>query len=345
MQRRKRKSMDDCKPSADERWDTNLSMLKVDGNFKKVRLIDDPFAFGRHWVQVDASEVFVKGSKKRPKSYPRDCTNFDPETEAATFKGGCPACEKDINMQKSYLINVIDRDAQGGRGSPVFVWQMTPGVLSKVLKLKALNVHKVNGENKTYHVNHPKYGRDLQVSYDESKAGDARWDIQLSSHPDDFDCPLTDEEKKLKCFDFEDVYPDFEDEGLRSAYNQSTKDSMRRGGHFGKKEVESGGALGKSMGTPDDDDDDEDGPSVQTAAKPQAMKSQVDVGDDEDEDDAPPPPDLSNIKAKDSAPASSGGDNECPHEDEGDEYGFGKFPATKLCRKCPNKRACVAACE
>ncbi len=82
------------------------------------------------------------------------------------------------------------KEAGSKSWTPVRLVKLTSTTMTKADKLKSKNIHKVKGEKTAYSIAHPKYGRDISISFDPNAAGAAMYDIQ-NGEPS----PLTEKEQ------------------------------------------------------------------------------------------------------------------------------------------------------
>lgn len=326
------KNFDNVPKSADHKWEDEITTFK----FERVeqyqfRLIGDIFVFGRHWVATKPLDI--DGGKK----FPRECTNFDPDTETHCLDHGCPTCtaEKDpstpdkaIGTSHHYMINAIDRQAQSdGMRNPVkIVGPLPPTLVSQIIDLKKSNRGKANaaGVKEGYHVVHPDFGRDVLLKYDAK--GTPRWTVSADL---DGQSPLTDEEKAYKLFDLDSIYPNFAKEEVRNAYNEDSLRSLKRCGYF---EADAKPAAAKPRG------------SNGSAPRPSHAQKPAEPQDDDSGADEPAPAKAANPTTKLPLQKADVAAGECPHTDQ-DEHSFGNFQASAFCMRCPQRMSCMTASE
>ena len=258
-------------------------MYKIPPKHRPVRPIGPVAVMAEHWIEIEG--------KRGPVRIGVPCPNFDPETEAPTRDGGCPACAAGYRLTLRYFTNVIDRRAQRAmRGNvpmrrskdddpyldaseqpatPVKVLSIPVSVMRTIRELEEdLNV--VDG--KVYPVNHPKYGRDLLLRFKESASPSEMYSVSLSAGH----TPLTKEERRYKIWDLskiEEVIGDPEDnrrrlEELLEKAIDLPGEGEETSGKKDKKETK------KKKARPVEDEDDFDVPEDDV----------IDADEEEDED-------------------------------------------------------------
>lgn len=171
--------------------------------YYKYRLIGGISSYSEHWMDIikkDGNKVSIQ----------KICLNYNPETETYD-DNGCPYCDGGQRVSQTYLSNVIDRAEQkkepakkpklratetvrhktGKVGTVRYKefgsdsWTpckvlRAPASLGENLKnLSQLNQYTIKGEDKTFDLSHPRYGKDLQIAYDADAAGPAKYQVQL----------------------------------------------------------------------------------------------------------------------------------------------------------------------
>jgi len=265
------KDFDETNPrTRDKNWkeDIPLAELPKLDEWYQFRIVSGVYSYAQHWVEFTNKEGQVK-------RYPVDCANWDPENEATSKKGGCPACEAGLRASPKYLINVIDRRAQEkGDADPVRALDIPPTVLRQLLDLKKLNV--VKGEAKS--IAHPKFGCDVFMQKQRTKKrGGIEWQVQKGDRS-----PLTEEETSYELIAFDELWAEPDIHKIRT--------DLTRHGYFESEEkVPSKKSKAKSRDEDDDDDDDFEAP-------PKKSKSKRPLDDDDDEEEDTPPPKKSKAK-------------------------------------------------
>ena len=172
------------------------------------------------------------------------------------------------------------------------VVRLGKSLLGKLQELKGLNtVETKTGAVKAFSVNDPKFGRDIRVYYDSSKAPADQYQVQLG----DKRTPLTEEELAMLGWDLATacapVTAGMDEEALEKYHKQVKNDFDQWAAKMGIK-------LKKARKDVDededfDDDEDDEPKSKKTSKKPVKGKKSRDEDededdfDDEDEDDEP----------------------------------------------------------
>jgi len=173
------------------------------------------------------------------------------------------------------------------------VVRLGKSLLGKLQELKGLNtVETKSGAVKAFSVNDPKFGRDIRVYYDSSKAPADQYQVQLG----DKRTPLTEEELAMLGWDLATacapVTAGMDEEALEKYHKQVKNDFDQWAAKMGIK-------LKKARKDVDEDEDfdedeDDEPKSKKTSKKPVKGKKsrdededEDDFDDDEDEDDEP----------------------------------------------------------
>lgn len=305
--------------------DDVLGVFKFpEGEFVEVRFVPGPIlALKQHWIKIRG------GKDKREIKVPRWCIAFDPVTEGPNGKK-CPYCElstgQDGAQQESikYYANAIIRDMQANEprkkvepskeerksgfiqaGSkaytPIRVIGMAPSLAQKMQDLEELNVHKdkKTGKKKNFPLSHPRFGKDVSIKFDNSKAGSDKYNVVPGDKT-----KLTEEETGYLVWN---LNPDVLDKlGLKS--EKEAKEDFKRMDVIGGDE-------------PDDDDDDDDSGSRRLGAKSKSKAKGKSRDDDDDEDEDEDEDDRPSKKSKSKKPAKgkSRDDDDDDDDDEEDE--------------------------
>ena len=290
------KDFDDVNPrTRDKNWkeDIPLAQMPKRDEWYTFRVCGGVFSYAQHWIEF----VNKQGDTKR---YPVDCANWDPEEEATSNKeGGCPACELGLRPGVRYMMNAIDRDAQGGKGDPIRGLDLAPTVMRQLVDLKKLNMVKGNPRS----VAHAKFGCDIHLMKQNSKKrGGVEWQVQKGER-----VALTEEELEYETIDFGDYWlePDThkvrEDLKRHGYYDDEDDDEDEKVPTIKSKSKKSKKASSKRRKPPVEDDeeseedDDEDFDAPPRKKKPSRRRAKtpppedLDDEDDEDEDDEAPP--------------------------------------------------------
>lgn len=278
------KDFDSANPRTKEKnWKENIPLAELPktDEWYAYRLVGGVFSYAQHWIEFTNKEGVVK-------RYPVDCANWDPEAEANTKKGGCPACEAGLKPGVKYMMNVICRTAQKkGDSDPIRALDIPPTVTKQLQDLRKLNI--VKGEARG--INHPKYGTDVFLQKQKSKKrGGIEWQAQKGERS-----PLDETEMayNLIAFDEHWMEPDI----------HKIREDLKRHGFF-EEENKAEKVPSKAKRPSVDDDDDED--VVPTKKKrPPANEEEFEVPVkkakrppvDEDDEDAVPTRSPSKKKA------------------------------------------------
>ena len=195
-----------------KRIDDLANMAELENKYRHFRLLQTNVWIGlQYWFHIETEE----GTKT---SVPRLVPTFDPKTgdEDKSIPDpykDLPNVQRDGRAQKHFYLHAIDRDLQeekgmkiGGKGkyydkgdkTPVVIIRVPKGVMDEILDLSEGN--EVKGEK--YHVNHPKYGRDILLKYDKnSKSARNYWSVQPGDRT-----PLSKEEAKHKEWDLSELF-------------------------------------------------------------------------------------------------------------------------------------------
>ena len=162
------------------------------------------------------------------------------------------------------------------------VIRLGKSLLGKLQELKGLNtVETKSGAVKAFSVNDPKFGRDIRVYYDSSKAPADQYQVQLG----DKRTPLTEEELAMLGWDLATacapVTAGMDEEALKKYHKQVKNDFDQWAAKMGIK-------LKKARKDVDEDEDfdedeDDEPKSKKTSKKP--VKGKKSRDEDEDEDD------------------------------------------------------------
>lgn len=183
-------------------WDDGIEYVEIEDSkgkrkpvWKRLRLIDDPFKFARHWLT----------SFKANKPFPIFCPNFDHHTgkKVAAAQACCPIDQlgpfterdgqvlADRSQVKAYptvslLWNVIDRDVEDGRR--VKALQALPESVLSTLDREIDDA----GVRSVSDLGHPARGYDIRLCKDTGQQGAAVWAVKVLKPS-----PLTEEEIAL----------------------------------------------------------------------------------------------------------------------------------------------------
>ena len=219
----------DKKPYLKEEVDLIDTSSWKKGKYQPYRVIGGIDSYVFHWIKfkTDAGKIT---------QIPKVCANYNTETEELD-DNGCIYCENKIRGAQNYLLCVIDRDKQESEPAKkakltasesvyhkigktkirykdvkskswtaIRVLNVPASVCEAIQNLSQLNQRTIDGETKQFEVSHPKYGKDIQVSFNPEAAGTAKWNVQAGDRT-----PLTEEELDMLTWDFsklESIKPD-----------------------------------------------------------------------------------------------------------------------------------------
>ena len=289
-------------------WDSTIEKFDFTvGEWSALRLLGEVFKVRFHWVPT------LKKQGGSETSYPILCRkNLDTDEESFD----CPCCNAGMTTQTVFLTNAIVRDLQENKPegkkskqpdkeyreagdkfwSPIRVVKIPAGTAQKVKNLSKLNKISKNGKITTYQVDHPKYGRDINILFDPSQSGSGMYDVQKDDHT-----PLTDEERAYLLFNLERVYeavPEVNDmiSSLRKSYDKELFSSDNCNFNSLKKillgndedlDLTKSKKSKKSKKVGEDDEDDD--VPVKKTDKKKSKKVEEDTGSDDtgSDDDVP----------------------------------------------------------
>ena len=310
-------SFDSSKPSVGRERAPNPSDLvemlewPKKGGSVQGRLVGPIAGRGVHKIKVakrDGSETEIS----------KACLAYDPSTDSSDPEVKCPYCSMDRSVQrfsKVYFSNFIDRrieedkpakikttpkeaktgikDIDSSSWTPARVIRAPSTLALRFKQLGEKNIVKSKtGEKKSFPVNHPKYGFDVDVSFDKSLPAASMYSADRNT--DERYTPVTEGEYLL--WDLDQLYVP---EDLKTAKAEAKSLSERWAKHTGEEADEDEDAPKKKRRTTDDDDidlDDDDTPKSKKKSKAKSKPSDEDDddidldddGDEDDEDDTPP---------------------------------------------------------
>lgn len=272
-----------------ERLDSFFDQYKypTKGKWGQIRPIGKPVVYGYHWFSL-------KNKDGKEVRFPKLCLSFDAKTQSRDSTKKCPYCainSEHVRFSTTFYINAIIRKLQEDKPrklikptkyerktgykqldsdtwTPVCVVRVVFTLAGKLKRLMDLNRHKVDGKPKAFEISHPKYGCDISVCYDESRAGTDKYDAQKGDHT-----PLTDEEKEYLTYKLDELV---EPEDMSTAELEAKKIKKRLKDM--DEDYEDEDEDGEEENEEDDDDDDE-------PKKKKSKKSKKSKRDDDDEDE------------------------------------------------------------
>lgn len=260
----------------------HLSLMDLsDGEWHTVRVLPGVKSIARHWITLKK-----KSKAGKYPTIPKPVHNWDVNSNTFDSSKKDPYSankekfhsrehEESTGMNITYYIQVIDREAQedepkkkgkkskkekktGFRDSPrTAAWspvRTIPGPKTLITLLQDTakrNVRKTKKGKQVYDLADLKYGRDVDIMFDNKKDGANKWSVQLSDNGD----PLSDEEKEYLIDNVEKALKGFQETETLDEAKAWVKDYIATKGD-------------------DDDDDDED-------------DDDIDDGFDDDDDDEP----------------------------------------------------------
>ena len=212
--------------------------------------------------------------------------------------------------------------------TPVYVVKVGRGLAGKLKELKGLNTveSKKTGSIQAFAVNDAKYGRDIRVLYDSSKAPADQYQVQLGEKR----TPLTDEELEYLKWDMEGIVIEADPKAVKADYESWAS----RNGIKTKK--------GKQVDDEDDAEDDEDAdekPAKKSKGKPSKKAKDEDFDDDDfDDEDDDDDEDEKPAKKSKGKPAKKSKNDFDDEDDDFDDEDEDEKPAKKSKGK-PAKKA------
>src|SRR5471030_1847217 len=303
------------------------------------RLFGSIYTYGGYWMQYKSKEgkkgrFYTPAPSFNPETQQREASIYDPWRDLLASQVDMKKEDQLGNFTKQGFMNGISRkmqkdaprklpkigkkEAKSGfkekdsdSWTPVVPLRLTTSVLGKLKEQGALNVVEKKGQSKAYPVTHEKYGCDVRIYYDSSKAPADQYQVVIS----DKKTPLTEEELEYLKWDLsdlesapskEEVKADFENWAKRNGVKLKSKKSRDEDDEDEEddeddepKSKKSKGKKSKGKSKSDDDDEDEDD------------DDEDDDLDDDDEDDEP--------KAKKKKAKSKKSDDEDEDEDDLDD--------------------------
>ena len=204
-------------------------------------------------------------------------------------------------------------------------------LLGKIQELKGLNTveSKQTGAVKAFAVNDLKYGRDLRVYYDSSKAPADQYQVQLG----DKRTPITEEEAEMLGWDLEkateqaevsekDIMDNFEKWAAKMGIKSSkkSKKAVDEDEDFDDEDDEPPAKKSKKSKKVVEEDDEDEPPAKKGKKSKKVVEEDDDFDDDEDEeDDEDEPPAKKAKPAKKSKKVVEEDEDEDDFDDDDDE--------------------------
>lgn len=304
------------------------------------RLYGDIHSYATGWVrgknkEGKAIKFPVNMPSYDPETQQFDSTKYDPWYEIYESEKGVERDDQTVQVGRKFYGNWLSRSQQRQKPStiskptaaerksgfkdkdsdtwtPWVPYALPPGVITKIQELKGLNVveSRKTGSSKTYSVAHEKFGCDIRIYFDSSKAPGDQYQVQLGDRT-----PLTEEELAFLRWDTSNLAEEVPEDEVRRDFESWAK----RVGYGLKKKAKKD--KGRSEEDEDEDDDLDDEPPKSKAKSKTSSKAKRPEPEDEDdepedeedddlEDDDPPP----KSKSKKPAPKSKK-----PVDEDGDD--------------------------
>jgi hypothetical protein len=288
-----------------------------EGKWTTIRPTVGLFSYVTYWCKIDAKDMSPKAKRFPvispswdPKTQQFDSTIYDPWLELAngqTFdKEDKDARNKQlVQIDKRFYLNAISRalqknaparipkptaaerksgfkDKDSDTYTPWVPVAMGTGLVGKIKDLTGLNTveSKKTGATKAYTVSDPKYGCEIRVKFDNSKAPADKYSVQLGQR-----VALTEEELALLQWDLSELVTPVTDEEANAP--KSKKKVAKKTPAKGKKKAvvdDEDEDEDEDDDSFDDDEDDEPAPKKGKKAPAKGKKKPVDDDEDEDED-------------------------------------------------------------
>lgn len=323
----------------DKQWNNNnreprmnevVDMLDLsDGQWHTFRMVGPSVIHKVHWITIKSPKT---GKITR---IPKKCLGFDQSKPNHESGVTCPYCSTlSHNPTMEVYINGIERDIQSnmprrqkertkyetkdrewidgftgkfkesktsGAWTPMRVLRSTSSLGSKIGELASLNTRMIKGKKKQFNPDHPKFGFDVLIKYNESsktpanaysaQKGDVAaleeeeldfllWKIP-SHEAESLEVAKKEAEKLLKLACDKDGKPLF-DAGREEGKKKKKKNEYEDDFDADEDYEDDDKPKKKKKRPADDDDDDDDEP-------PKKKKGGKSIWDDEDEDDDEPP--------------------------------------------------------
>jgi hypothetical protein len=298
-----------------------VQMFEFTDEFKEVRMIGPTRRIAWHYLPVyKADGTPVMNKWKQQTRIPKMCVAYDSKTGKLDPDKKCGYCEMKDAESSGYKVeahtNVIDREIQqnapekkGKRSdtekerrklfgekwfikdskkssafTPARYMVLKSSMGGKISDMTALNKKKIDGETQKFGPNHPKYGFDMNVKFDDTK----------KSPGDKYGCvkgdntKLDEDEMKILLWDLFVLKPEDYETSKKEAKSFDKRIANAVGGSGGEDEDKSSSKK-KSKGKADEEDwgDDEDleDDDDSKKKKKKGKKSSKDDDDDWSDDD------------------------------------------------------------
>ena len=300
-----------------------VDMQKLpDGKFLCVRLLGGVMVTGSYWVTTlkrdKTKGQFNTGcSSWDPVTRQQNDSVEDAwrDFERELVEAGVPRQDRIVRFSTSYYMNAIVRSIQEDEPSrkpkateeeiesgfkdkdsntwtPVRVIALPVSVLDQIQKLKTINTARVKSktgavQTKAFDINHPKFGCDIMIMYDSSKAGASKYSVQKGDRT-----PLTEEEKEYLTYDLDKLFLEIDPADIQKDFdgwkrrNKTLIDNCFAKGDessdsYSDDEEDEVNPSKRKRAEPEDFDEDEVKPAKKSSKKAAAEE----IDDFEDEDD------------------------------------------------------------
>lgn len=217
--------------------------------YVRIRLIGGVMQTGSYWVTTRKKDgstgQFNTGCNSwNPEMHTQDEDKPDPwrDFERDQIEAGVARNDRLVRFSTQYFMNAIIRNLQdteptrkaehtsnemdsgfkekdSDSWTPVRVVSLSASVLDAIQKMKEINVVKLRKKDgttvtKKFDVTHPKYGCDVLIMYDPTKAGAAKYTVQKG----DGRTPLTEEEQAYLTYDLDLLYETFDPKVMEQSF-------------------------------------------------------------------------------------------------------------------------------
>ncbi len=302
-----------------------VDMQKLpDGKFLCVRLLGGVMVTGSYWVTTlkrdKTKGQFNTGcSSWDPVTRQQNDSVEDAwrDFERELVEAGVPRQDRIVRFSTSYYMNAIVRSIQEDEPSrkpkateeeiesgfkdkdsntwtPVRVIALPVSVLDQIQKLKTINTARVKSktgavQTKAFDINHPKFGCDIMIMYDSSKAGASKYSVQKGDRT-----PLTEEEKEYLTYDLDKLFLEIDPADIQKDFdgwkrrNKTLIDNCFAKGDessdsYSDNDEDEVKSSKRKRTEPEDFDEDEVKPTKKSSKK--AAAEEIDDFDDDFDDD------------------------------------------------------------
>jgi len=281
-----------------------VNMVKFpEGKWLQARLFGPIYTYAGYWVKTKkkdgkAATFYVPCPSYDPNTQQRDSSKYDPwrDLEAQQIADDVPQAERLVRFAKKGYINGIVRSAEKDKPrkvsatkkelktrfkdkdsdswTPVFGFPLGTAALNKLKEQGQLNTKEVNGQTKAFPLTHEKYGRDVRIKYDSTKAPADQYQVVMG----DKRMPLTDEQKEYLIWDLSELEDEIPEAEVRRDFESwASRNGIKVKGAKGKKKSKDEDEDDEDL--PDDDgDDDEDDEPKKKKGKADKKGKKIQVG-------------------------------------------------------------------